>query len=98
MLKCWRDVPGYSTFVKEKWQSLRVDGWGGFVLKEKLKQMKGALKEWHLTHSQNLLSRIDSLKVRLAGLDLKGEEDNLSEAELEDLHGVTTDIHSLSRL
>jgi hypothetical protein len=98
MLKCWRDVPGYSVFVKEKWQSLRVDGWGGFILKEKLKLMKGALKEWHLTHSQNLSSRIDSLKVRLAGLDLKGEEDTLSEAELKDLHGVTTGIHSLSRL
>jgi hypothetical protein len=98
MLKCWRDVPGYSKFVKEKWESLRVDGWGGFVLKEKLKLMKGALKEWHSTHSQNLSSRIDSLKVRLAGLDLKGEEDALSEEELEDLHGVTTDIHSLSRL
>jgi hypothetical protein len=82
MLKCWRDVPGYSKFVKEKWESLRVDGWGGFVLKEKLKLMKGALKEWHSTHSQNLSCRIDSLKVRLAGLDLKGEEDALSEEEL----------------
>jgi hypothetical protein len=60
--------------------------------------MKGALKEWHLTHAHNLSGRIDSLKVRLAGLDLKGEEDILSEAELENLHGVTTDIHSLSRL
>jgi hypothetical protein len=26
MLKCWRDVPGYNRFVKEKWQSLQVDG------------------------------------------------------------------------
>jgi exonuclease III len=98
MLKCWRDVPGYSTFVKEKWQSLHVDGWGGFVLKEKLKLLKGALKEWHLTHSHNLSSRIDSLKVRLSALDLKGEEDSLSEVELGDLHEVTADLHSLSRL
>jgi hypothetical protein len=37
MLKCWRDVPGYNLFVREKWQSLQVDGWGGFVLKERLK-------------------------------------------------------------
>jgi hypothetical protein len=75
-----------------------VDGWGGFVLKEKLKKMKGALKEWHVSHSQNLSSRIDSLKARLSALDLKGEEDTLSEAELGDLHEVTTDIFSLSRL
>jgi hypothetical protein len=45
-----------------------------------------------------LSSRIDSLKVRRSALDLKGEEDTLSEAELEDLHEVTTDIFSLSRL
>ncbi|GAU35285.1 hypothetical protein TSUD_274870 [Trifolium subterraneum] len=35
MLKCWKDVPGYNIFVKEKWNSYQVDGWGGFVLKEK---------------------------------------------------------------
>jgi hypothetical protein len=45
MLKCWRDVLGYNLFVKEKWGSLNLDGWGGFILKEKLKVMKGALKE-----------------------------------------------------
>jgi hypothetical protein len=97
MLKCWRDVPGYNIFVKEKWGSLNGVGWGGFVLKEKLKVMKGALKEWHVAHAQNLSSRIDSLKDRLSTLDLNGEEDTLSEAELEELHGVTSDIHSLSR-
>jgi hypothetical protein len=97
MLKCWRDVPGYSRFVKENWGSLNVVGWGGFVLKEKLKLMKGALKEWHVAHAHNLSSRIDSLKGRLSALDLKGEGDTLSEAELEEMHGVTSDIHSLSR-
>ncbi|KAK2427386.1 hypothetical protein QL285_025969 [Trifolium repens] len=98
MLKCWRDIPGYNQFVKEKWRSMHVDGWGGFVLKEKLKMMKGALKEWHVTHSQNLSSRIDSLKIRLSALDLKGEEDILSDGEREELHEVTADISSLSRL
>ncbi|GAU39043.1 hypothetical protein TSUD_59990 [Trifolium subterraneum] len=28
MLKCWRDVPGYQVFVKDKWKELHVDGWG----------------------------------------------------------------------
>jgi hypothetical protein len=98
MLKCWRDIPGYGNFVKERWQSLHVDGWGGFVLKEKLKMIKGALKDWHAAHAQNLPSKIDSLKERLSALDAKGEEEALSEAEIEDLHGITSDIHSLSRL
>jgi hypothetical protein len=72
-------------------------GWGSFVLKEKFKLIKLALKELHGAHSQNLPSRIDSLKVRLSVLEGKGEEEDLSEAELEELHGLTSDIHSLSR-
>ncbi|GAU41926.1 hypothetical protein TSUD_25670 [Trifolium subterraneum] len=68
ILKCPRDVPGYNVFVKYKWNSFRVDGWGGYVLKEKLKMIK------------------------------KGKKEVLSEAEIAELHGVTSDIHSLSRM
>jgi hypothetical protein len=98
MLKCWKEVPGYQNFVRDKWQNMHIAGWGGHVLKEKLKLMKGALREWHVAHSQNLPGRIDSLKARLSVLDAKGEAEVLSEAELEDLHGISSDIHSLSRL
>ncbi|GAU48515.1 hypothetical protein TSUD_244350 [Trifolium subterraneum] len=98
MLKCWRDVPGYKGFVKDKWNSFQVDGWGGFVLKEKLRMIKTALKDWHTAHAQNLPSRIESLKARLSTLDLKGEEEALSEDEINELHGISADIHSLSRM
>ncbi|MCI39081.1 endonuclease/exonuclease/phosphatase family protein, partial [Trifolium medium] len=43
-------------------------------------------------------SRIESLKDRLAALDEKGGEGVLSEDEVLELHGVTSDIHSLSGL
>jgi len=49
--------------VKDKWNSLTIDGWGGFVLKEKLKLLNSALKEWHSAHAQNIPERIDSLKA-----------------------------------
>ncbi|CAJ2647900.1 unnamed protein product [Trifolium pratense] len=98
MLKCWRDVPGYKLFVREKWNSFQFDGWGGYVLKEKLKGIKTVLKEWHTAHTQNLPSRIAALKDQLAALDEKGGEVVLSESELAEFHGVTPDIHSLSRL
>ncbi|PNY09246.1 cysteine-rich receptor-like protein kinase [Trifolium pratense] len=98
MLKCWKDVPGYKVFVREKWNSFQMDGWGGFVLKEKFKLIKGALKEWHKTHVRNLPSRNDSLKDRVSVLDQKGEEEDLSVDEIAELHGATADIFSLSRL
>ncbi|CAJ2645440.1 uncharacterized protein LOC123896129 [Trifolium pratense] len=98
ILKCWKDIPGYNAFVREKWNSFQVDGWGGYMLKEKLKMIKVALRDWHMAHAQNLPSRIESLKFRLSALDEKGEEDALSEAESAELHGVSYDIHSLSKL
>ncbi|MCI80568.1 endonuclease/exonuclease/phosphatase family protein, partial [Trifolium medium] len=48
--------------------------------------IKLALKEWHIAHTQNLPSRIESLRNRLTVLDEKGGEGDLSEAELVELH------------
>jgi len=98
MLKCWQDVPGYKQFVSDKWKTLQVDGWGGFVLREKLKMIKVALKEWHAAHSKNLSGRIKSLKERQAELDGKGEVEALSALEIEELHTVSSNIHSLARV
>lgn len=50
MMKCWEGMEGYEDFVKNKWRDLRVDGWKGFVLKEKLKGIKAKLKEWNKEH------------------------------------------------
>lgn len=97
-LKCWSNTPGYKQFVTDKWKALQVEGWGGYVLKEKFKLIKLALKEWHISHSHNVAVKIDSLKVRLAELDGKGKVEELSDAECVELHGVSENIHSLSRL
>jgi len=98
LLKCWQDTLGYNNFVREKWSSVQVQGWGGYVLKEKLKLIKVALKEWHDSHTRNLQAKIDSLKNRQMTIDSNGEEAELSEEVLDELHGISTDIHSLSRL
>jgi len=97
MLKCWQDMLDYKQFVISKWKSLHIDGWGGFVLKENLKMIKMALKDWHVSHSKNVPSKIDSLKARLSVCDCKGEDEVLTADEVAELHG-TLDIHSLSRV
>jgi len=75
--------PGYNLFVRDQWHSFQLEGWGGFVLKEKLKLMKLALKDWHIRHSQNLPEKIVSLKDKISSFDLKGETEDLLESELE---------------
>jgi hypothetical protein len=98
MLKCWRDIPEYKQFVVDTWQSLHVDGWGGYVLKENLKLLKTALKDWHVNHSTNVPGIIDSLKARSAKLDGKGEDVGLLEDEVSELHEVMSAIHSMPRM
>jgi hypothetical protein len=96
-LGCWSDIPGYHQFVSSKWKSCQVEGWGGYVLKEKFKLIKLALKEWHATQTQNLPGKLNSLKDRITVLDVKGESEMLSEDECAELHGIASDIHSMSR-
>jgi len=97
MLKCWADVPGYQQYVRSKLQSYQVDGWGRYILKEKLKQIKVDLKEWHLNHSHNLPGKINSLKNQIDVLDFKGEVDVLSEEKVNVLHELSSELHSLSK-
>jgi hypothetical protein len=82
MLKCWGNFPGYREFVRDKWTSFQVEGWGGFILKEKLKVIKLALREWHQSHSQNLPAKILVLKDKISTLDLKGETSILVDEEI----------------
>ncbi|MCI49160.1 endonuclease/exonuclease/phosphatase family protein, partial [Trifolium medium] len=57
-----------------------------------------ALKEWYGSHARNIPGRIDNVKVRLSVLDGRGEDGVLSDDEVAELRGITSDIHSLSRV
>lgn len=85
-------------FVRSKLQSYQVEGWGGFILKEKLKQIKSDLKEWHLSHSHNIPGKISSLKNQINVLDSKGEVDILSDEDMNTLHELSLELHSLSQV
>ena len=98
MLKCWQVLSGYKLFIQDKWNSFQIEGWGGYVIREKLRLIKFAFKEWHSVHVKNIPGKIDGLKVRLSELDEKGEEGGLSVEEIDEMRGLTHDIHSLSRV
>jgi len=63
------NFPGYTKFVVDKLNLVHVSGWGGYVLKEKLKMIKRNLKERHQNHSQNLDGKIKVMKDRVSSLD-----------------------------
>lgn len=68
------------------------------MLKGKLKLIKLALKEWNVTHTHNLLGKIESSQRHVSALDFKWEEEMLSETEIAEMHGITSVIHSLFRI
>jgi len=98
MLKCWENFTGFNSFVREKWNSFQLEGWGGNVLKEKLKLIKLSLKEWHQRHAKNIPSRISNLKDRISALEVKGENLVLLDGEIDELHDFSEELFSLSRV
>src|SRR4051812_13932287 len=82
LFKYWRDLEGYHKFVEETWKSLEVHGWGGYVLKEKLKLIKGHIKEWNRKHTKNLDGIIEEYKRKVNDLELKSEQSDLSKEEI----------------
>jgi hypothetical protein len=55
------------------------------VLKEKLKLLKGCLKEWHEQDERSLLGRLKEVKERKLALEVKGEVEDLIDSEREEL-------------
>jgi len=98
LLKCRAGYQGYAEFVREKLNAFSLDGWGGHVLKMKLRMIKFCLKEWHQQHTKNIEGKILDVKSRISSLDLKGEECDLLEEETEELRDLSVELHSLSRV
>ncbi|CAI8616530.1 unnamed protein product [Vicia faba] len=73
-------------------------GWGGFVLKEKLRLIKGRLRWWHQQHSQNLERKISQVNERIKSLDVKVEQLTLEEGGEVELHDLSVELLSLSKL
>jgi hypothetical protein len=68
------------------------------VLKEKLKLLKGCLKEWHEQHGRNMVSKLKDVKERRLALEVKGEVEDLIDSEREELLFLSLHVFSLSRM
>jgi len=68
------------------------------MLKQKLKLINGSLKEWHHQHSSNTNGKIRVVKEWMSSLDTKGETSALQEEEIAELHELSVNLHSLSRV
>ncbi|GKV38004.1 hypothetical protein SLEP1_g45962 [Rubroshorea leprosula] len=78
----WLHTPGFREMVAAKWKEFKVQGWGGFIVKEKLKLMKDFLREWSKSSLQDVDRKIEEAKKEINRIDRKGETCSLTDDEL----------------
>lgn len=78
----WLEDKQFSALIKDWWNSYNVNGWAGFRLSLKLKQLKVSIKDW-IEGNHGL---VESLKANLLkemqALDIKEESQMLSDMEI----------------
>ncbi|GKV34367.1 hypothetical protein SLEP1_g42744 [Rubroshorea leprosula] len=70
----WLEQPGCKEMISNVWRSTMIKGWKGFILKEKLKRTKQALKEWSGRSMAKVDCKISEAEREIAAIDKRGEE------------------------
>jgi len=90
--------------VSEWWSSHSFRGWGGYVLKEKVKGLKQRLKVWNKEKFRDIQKKISRIELELNKLDSDGNGRQLNDREMalrkklqEDLWLAATSYESLLR-
>lgn len=81
-MDAWFEHPEFRQFVNEKWNNYDVHGWGGFVLKEKLKRLKEDVKDWNRRVFDKVKKRIEGMRDSIFELDLNDDIFGLDEDEV----------------
>ena len=69
--------------VVHNWSNYHPSGWGGFVLKQKLKFIKNHIRQWSLQNGGITATKIQNLKKDLNALEAGVNGSNISQAEME---------------
>lgn len=70
----------FKEVVERSWGQGGIKGWGSFMTKEKLKRLKGELKEWNLCSFGSIKQNIKSLREAFHKLDERDDECGLTKA------------------
>ncbi|KAL8503150.1 hypothetical protein ACS0TY_022046 [Phlomoides rotata] len=77
----WLDQVEFQQLVEKVWKNTNIEGWGGYVLKEKLKRMKQDIKLWKAKNGTTLSREIEDIERQLTELDTKLESEVWDEVD-----------------
>ncbi|XP_057452293.1 uncharacterized protein LOC130744119 [Lotus japonicus] len=98
VLNCLLQDPKLKSFVEEEWPKLKFQGWGAFILKEKLKALKVLLKRGNLDVFGDVNKHKMEIVIKMEGLDKKAEEGNLTEDESKARKLLQADFWKINKL
>lgn len=78
----WSTHPDFKDFVCRKWDSYRINGWGSFIIKEKLKLLKEDLKKWNAEIFGKVENNIEKLRQDIQQLDIIDDTFGLEDQEV----------------
>lgn len=79
---CWLKDKSFVQTVIECWRNAQPKGWGGYVLKEKIKNLKEILKSWNKVHCGDTLNKVHKIEAELNSFEDASSTRQLSSQEL----------------
>lgn len=70
----WHKKESFKVCVEEAWERIKVRGWRRYILKEKLKGLKGCIKSWSKEKSEDVKTQYILCGRKMNELDVKGNE------------------------
>jgi hypothetical protein len=77
----WLQNDGFKKIVEDSWHEQQVEGWMGYIMKERLKGLKTCIKAWNKEVYAGIDLKINKLLEDIEELDVRSELGILSEEE-----------------
>jgi hypothetical protein len=98
----WLQNKDFKDIVTQAWGSQAFEGWMGFILKERLKFLKGVIKGWSATafgmvdeQKRHLIKRVADLDTKSEGVGLDDDEVVERKLKFEELWKLLKNIDAL---
>lgn len=91
-LNIWTSHPNFLEFVESRWSTYAVEGWAGFVLKEKLKLLRADLKTWNSEVFGDIDTSINLKKTRIGEIDRIDDVFGLVEDEVVERKKIAAEL------
>ncbi|KHN31803.1 hypothetical protein glysoja_049476, partial [Glycine soja] len=69
VMDCWLKDKGFQNMVAHSWGNYHPSGWGGYVLKQKLKSLKHCKRQWSYLNGSVTARKINDLKKQINDME-----------------------------